>query len=402
MIMGENGIFSKAQNAKTQTNVKSAIEEIRLAILEAETRVRTEEGKNAELKDLIKELENKADTYLIKLSDGREFASLDTSGIGVLDITDETPAIKITNLSTYKIEVSVSKDFRIVCDGIEVAVTPTTPGGDDQTATGAMIIEKGQTTARPITTADYGRKVSYLNNDGTGQMAGRTWRLFYVEDSSNIFGDGKGTIYLKADWLSKDFTSSASYTAETTLIRKLNPDWATYRGTSEDSWTNGEKSAARLCDTSIWEPTYRSTNTAYSEKINWVVGAPSAEMYMKSYSQKVSGASNYGAKYFSNEYNKYGYKFSTDERGFVDYMDKNSISSAEANGMYLPWEGKKDGDGAYCYTWLSSPYFSKEGNNLVCNVSGYDSRIGCDYYAATEGSMPIVSLKSDVILQEID
>ena len=73
---------------------------------------------------------------------------------------------------------------------------------------------------------------------------------------------------MKADWKSSNYKCSTTYNPETTLIRRLNPDWAKARGDSESSWKTNEKAAARLCDPSVWEPTYKSTNPAYANKIN--------------------------------------------------------------------------------------------------------------------------------------
>ncbi len=381
MVMGDNGIIVKAQKSKELTNQANAEEDVRLRILGA----RNEKGEiNNE--SFLESFKNSQDEYLIELA---ETATLSESGIKEASgITGDF--VNVTNLTSWpeiKVKVRIS-DYTVVKS------EATNSSGSSTVATEPMIIEKGQQTARPITTADYGKKVSYLNADGTGQMANKTWRLFYVEDSSNLFKDGEGTIYLKADWTANDYTGSISYNAGTTLIRKLNPDWSKARGNNEGEWTDGEKGAARLCDTSLWEPTYKSTNTAYTNKINWVVGAPPIEMFMKSYSQRVSGATNYGAKYFSS--NSPGYMYTENGTDYQYSTNDDTISLEEANGMYLPF--KEDEGGQFCMEWLASP-FAFMPSYLCAVAPAYLAGVG---YDEAIGACPVVSLKSSVILQEID
>ena len=64
----------------------------------------------------------------------------------------------------------------------------------------------------------------------------------------------------------------------------MNPEWYAARTTAGTvGWSNEEKSAAYLCDPTIemWSSKVDQTD----ENINWIMGAPSAGMYMKSYSQ---------------------------------------------------------------------------------------------------------------------
>ena len=235
----------------------------------------------------------------------------------------------------------------------------------------------------------YGTQVKYQN---------KTFRVFYVEDSSNKFGEGEGTIYLKADQITtktigtyenSTYTANA-YNSSKTVIRTVNPEWAEARGTSESSWQVNEKAAAYLCDPTVgtWSTYIDQTD----ENVNWVIGAPSAEMYMKSYAQSHSGAANYAAKYFaqganSNAYTN-GYLYTKDG---TNYKSLYSGAIANDNAMYR---------NSSQYWWLASPPANSAYN--VCSVYGNGGSVYNDGVDYARGVCPLVSLKSGVTLELVD
>ena len=52
--------------------------------------------------------------------------------------------------------------------------------------------------------------------------SGATYRIFFV-DTENKYGDGKNTVYLKADWKANDvdLNNYASYTAKSKIKEKI-------------------------------------------------------------------------------------------------------------------------------------------------------------------------------------
>lgn len=94
VVIGENGMFGKANVAKEETNKNQVLEELKIKVLE----VQTEKGGNASLKDVIEALKNDKDNeYEI-------YTELDSSNGYKLDITDDTQQIYV-NYKKYKFKI---------------------------------------------------------------------------------------------------------------------------------------------------------------------------------------------------------------------------------------------------------------------------------------------------------
>ena len=229
--------------------------------------------------------------------------------------------------------------------------------------------------------AYYGKKVTNYNANG------KTYRIFYV-DKDNDFKDGYNTIYLKADFSDGDVTCSTSYDANQTLIKKMNPLWATKGNTVAAKTTTisneNEQAAAWLCDPSKW--------TAYcdTDKANYAIGGPSVEMYVKSYNQ-THGDDALGCQYQTNNVPGYIYKVkdTIQNDGWVTNEDTLDYSMTYKS-MYCGQNGNKTG-----YWWLASP--SAGISSYVCFVRGYNARLDFGYYGNLGGVSPLVSLKSSFI-----
>ena len=106
------------------------------------------------------------------------------------------------------------------------------------------------------------------------------YRLYYV-DFDNKYGDGTGTIYLKADCTSNTYALHDDTTAATESnikIKNLNPEL--YKsGVTAPTATN-MKNVTWLTNTNNWS---NLKDTSMESNINYVVGAPSLEMMMDSY-----------------------------------------------------------------------------------------------------------------------
>jgi hypothetical protein len=187
---------------------------------------------------------------------------------------------------------------------------------------------------------------------------------------------------------------------------------------------------AWLLDPTRWTNLKDSTTIGVKDKINYVVGAPSLEMYVDSYNIYLTGYNGANLiklknandtiaqklKYAyvtkstnlptdpSSTYTYSGYVIGLeDSEGNMEYgiQDDYSkigyitddyvlIKSSEANGMYNP--GK-------CY-WLASPSANNNYNQIYVSGGGY-SRIYSGYSSENNYKArfcPLVSLKSGVIL----
>ena len=231
--------------------------------------------------------------------------------------------------------------------------------------------------------AYYGKKVT---NYKASDSDTNTYRIFYV-DKDNDFKDGYNTIYLKADF-SGSVHCSTSYDASQTLIKRMNPLWATKENTVAAETTTisnkNEQAAAWLCDPSKW--------TAYcdTDKANYAIGGPSVEMYVKSYNQ-THGDDALGCQYQTSYVPGYIYKVNNTIQNDGWYTNSNILDySMTYKSMYCGEKGNKTGD-----WWLASP--SASNPDRVCYVSGLNARLRLSGYNYSFGVSPLVSLKSSFI-----
>ena len=239
--------------------------------------------------------------------------------------------------------------------------------------------------------AYYGKKVTnYKASDSDTNI----YKIFYV-DKDNYFKDGYNTIYLKADF-SGSVSCSTSYDASQTLIKKMNPLWATKGNTVAAKTTTisnpNEQAAAWLCDPSKW--------TAYcdTDKANYAIGGPSVEMYVKSYNQAYNGITDsnvytLGATYRATSAPGYIYTLNGAQSTISndDYWTGNdSLNYTRYNSMYCGQNGKKTG-----FWWLASP--SASYSRHVCGVNGGNADLNYNGSYNRSGVSPLVSLKSSFI-----
>lgn len=239
--------------------------------------------------------------------------------------------------------------------------------------------------------AYYGKKVT---NYKASDSDTNTYRIFYV-DKDNDFKDGYNTIYLKADF-SRMVRCSTLYDASQTLIKKMNPLWATKGNTVAAKTTTishlNEQAAAWLCDPSKW--------TAYcdTDKANYAIGGPSVEMYVKSYNQAYNGITDsnvytLGATYSATSVPGYIYTLNGAKSTISnnDYRTgKDSLNYTRYKSMYCGKKGNKTG-----YWWLASP--SAYTENDLCYVAGNMADLYNISYYTDRGVSPLVSLKSSFI-----
>jgi len=262
-------------------------------------------------------------------------------------------------------------------------------------------------------------------------QGGKTYQLYYI-DWENKYGDGYGTVYLKAKWTADDTTLSShiSYTPDNELdrkvIRNMNPQWALDRfSTDIVAWNANESAAAWLCSPSQWT-SYKDTTGVLKDYVNYSIGAPSVEMYCDSYNEafgkvqdSTTGTGVIATRYYSTTPAEYPVGVYDDSNGAKPsvpgyaFCDASRDSRTNANyvcswyrytigGSTSGYERLSiDKQGMYCvsshYMWLASP--SAYNTNRVCHVLGGNLYLDNYNYGGTLGVCPLVSLKSGVPLE---
>ena len=211
-------------------------------------------------------------------------------------------------------------------------------------------------------------------------------------DKEGNFGDGKNTIYLKADYKAKKSLStdiSKLTDADITKYKNMNPLWAAERGSiAPASWNDNEKAAAWLCAPSVWKA-YADSSIVGS----YAIGAPSAEMFVASYNDvSHTQAGNYtlGATYRATRYPGYIYTLNGKQSNISNsdyYTGTDSLDYKGYNSMYAGTNGRKTG------VWrLASP--SSNNSDYVCGVYGNNALLNNYSYNDAHGVGPLVSLPS--------
>lgn len=266
----------------------------------------------------------------------------------------------------------------------------------------------------------YGQIVDTVNGTSFNPNANdeRVWRVFYI-DTDNKYGDGKGTIYLKADDVSSKvirFSTSAeaTYTGGyssvfdtlsgtryykisndnvvdssgnviDTLYLKLNPTYAVGRkNISSTLFYENEKAAAYLSDLSQF--------SAYADsRANYAIGSPTIEMWIDSWNSVYGSSHKFTYQYNVNvdgttEGQKlpgYQLKYNDNAFGQAAGVDENlNIATIDTTGMYTTSNG----------VWFSSPAIVYLGGSLVrLSPSGFigNATINMNYAYS-----PVVSLNS--------
>lgn len=263
-----------------------------------------------------------------------------------------------------------------------------------------------------------------IGTDATGGTqectVSKTYRLYYI-DFDGKYGE-KNTIYLKADCISNNKALTLDTTSadnENVKIKQLNPGlYKDASGNSVNSPTatnNNMQAVTWLTNTTNWVALKTGVNTEIADKINYIVGAPSVEMMFDSYNAYyglkgntpdtttiLKDTTNRVKLFYKYPYNasNYGYGVgpnngSSATNGYYTstsiYTVKTSIGEDKnIDSMYHPGNNNK--------YWLASP--SASGSSVVLFVR-YDTGgyVNCYYYGGTYALCPIVSLKSDALLQ---
>ena len=269
--------------------------------------------------------------------------------------------------------------------------------------------------------AYYGQIVDNINgtefNPNSNDL--RTWRVFYI-DTENKYGDGKGTIYLKADEdssqtmrfsttydssntsgysskfdtlsntryykISGDDVVNSSGTVINTLYLKLNPTYAIGRKKiSSTNFYENEKAAAYLCD--------KTQFSNYADiRTNYAIGSPTVELWIDSWN------SIYGSNYMMHyQYNVNvdgttgaqklpGYQLKINNGSWEQALGVDGeidINAVDKSGLFQTDVG----------LWFSSPSIVYQGGSLIrLSPNGF---IGNATINTNYAYSPVVSLNND-------
>ena len=350
-LTGDNGIITRTQQAKQSSEEAAAKEKVKLAVQAA--RIHGNSYSDLTVKDVKDALayENIAVT-------GSKFPLTATSGL-------------------YQFTIDANGN---ISKTVPVVITL-------KTSTGNIDINEENASTY------YGREIK--NYTTTGEK----YRLFYI-DFANDFGDGEGTIYLKADYSEDNKMGLTLYDTANkpeTLIKKMNPEWAktTNRGNEvETKWNDNEKAAAWLCQPTrnssagLWKDFYDTTNPDVSGKINYIIGSPSVDMFIKSYNAVSAHTTKLDFAYSTTSTAGYRFKPTSDsnlDNGYGKFSSTNSVAT--------------DCDNMYCTPSESCCLASPAAGNAtaICSVYGYNACLTFTSFSSTYGVCPLVSLQSSFV-----
>lgn len=243
------------------------------------------------------------------------------------------------------------------------------------------------------------------NSETNEFIVSTTYRLYYI-DFDNKYGDGAGTVYLKADCTSNGYILSLKKDTNHNTIKNLNSSLYTNGVTAPKSSNSNMKAVTWLLDTTEWSQLVTSgANTDIGSKVNYAVLAPSLEMMIDSFNahyKLTEDTPDYSSRTSSSARTKLFYKYATGLDGYqvgpgnsVEYENSTSNYSVQTDSdidtMYYPGNNN-----AY---WLASPSaYNKD--EVMCVSSGSGGRIlnRRAYYGFYLAFCPLVSLQSDVQL----
>lgn len=241
-----------------------------------------------------------------------------------------------------------------------------------------------------ITPENYGDYVKYSKDlNGDGDLT-NDWRIFY-EDNENIYLISAN--YVPNSWLNESAIRKATNESVSTY-------GATFSGMTLTDTTIDSAIINKFMATSVEKSDNKNYKMmdAFMESSYWsqfvdtefanvAIGAPTIEMFAKSWNQKYNGESGYSEILVSWDVNKKGYKIN-DSFNF-------SVNGYSNASLYFPTE-TNDASQAY---WLIAPTHvtledDTEENIRTFGVDKLGNIRSGSYNTSTGGIRPVVQLKS--------
>ena len=360
MLIGDNGIISKAQNAKNNTDESQELEQIQLAA----TTAKTNENSTINKQTLRQELKN-------------------IPGIEGVPETDNEAEEKAF---PWIVKGNTGKEY--------------------------IIDEKGNVTKKgiKISASDYGAVVTNYNKvyDSSehekDNTKGNVWRVFYddginvyliaddyakYDDVKDVYKNPENKLYKNSDYgLSfnsivddKAYSDGSKWIIDHSKAKK----WLNQYLIENPTSTNiNIKAVAYLMDTEIWSKKF--SDNKYAE---YAIGGPTLEMYCASY--KETHPDKYIECEAKNSTNGYGIKWKDDE----NYSNSiNGIKPNENNKIYM----KIDNNKTYGMWLATTPANDIKGIIYVGGYSINQRAYNDNYNNNSPGLRPIVCLKPSIQL----
>ncbi len=408
MLTGDNGILTRAGEAKQATEKANAKEQIQVEVL-GSFDAKTNQNLTV-LKDRLgkigAEVKN-SDFPLYVIYKGNEFIISENGEMTDLGNGGVTLLAKI-NAQVSEMSDSEKLNFYQNFYGKTVNYQPK---ADIQTSTSETNVSKKA--QWKIFYADENNiyliadsYVTYESLPSNGDIS------FAKSNTNNLYkANFNKTALLNAY---SGGTTRINEFSKASILKELNHDFFHYKNPS----TNVEEpltapnyasmmAVASMLDTDFWDTKYKD-NTGYAE---YTIGAPSIEMLFASYNQ-THADKNYGAKvYKAGEKNSSdttiagadGYKISKNKDAdrtandwqyyIVPMLDNDTAKSY--NNIYVSDSNTTNAEGY----WISSPSSSVNVNSIFV---GYNGFVG--YYSSDVPNIafrPIICLKSNILLKEL-
>ena len=356
MVMGDSGIFGKANSAKEQTQLKTAEDTIKLAVLD--NRTLRETGDASALSN-----ENLKVSITEKLRD-----------LGY-NVAEDNNIVTYYEDKTIKIEDYLGKE-------------------DNQGGITAQEIKNNPETY-------YGLKVT----DYTSKNGQNDWRIFY--------SDGEHIFLITGDYIDTTATdrinsatgmTTSNYSAywnpvpafqtvdSTTLTRFKATEYALQSG------INNSKCVSTLLNDNNWT-SYLDEEINGKRKAEKAIGSPTVEMWMDSWNARYPKSSDQIYRKASTSTSNPGYYVGISLNPTTTNIDSNVMSEKEGynNKLYYPHMSGYNGTDGY---WLASPSAGNSNYVLYVHCGGYVSY----YYYSNSGLgvRPVVCLNSGITVNAED
>lgn len=291
-LTGQNGILTRASDAKEQTEIASVKEQAQLDIANwVADKMKNGEDATVDTPEKVKEILEAANSN----NENKYYKELQTD--------------KIITPSGYEILY-------------EELYTNSTTGGE----------------VTEVTAANYGDKVDgYISQKEKDEGINLTWRIFYHDDNYVYLisskEDGSNTVEScqldQYPGSTKTYNGSADITDS--FLQSLNSQWFGVLG-STPSTKNNAKAVAYLMDQEVWDE-YKDSE----ENAAYAIGSPTLELYANSYN-KTSIANSREHQIEITDCTSTGYSENT---------SSGWLSTEFNNGIY--------NNGSSSYWWLASP-----------------------------------------------
>lgn len=342
-LTGENGLLTKANTAKEQTEIADTIERARVDILGAQA-------------------ENKSGNITKK-----QFVEILNDYFNNVPTAEELPEDLTTLTLTSKTEYG-SHDIKVsdIWNGTFAGEIPVSPDFDENEFTLGTDASDAQNKDK------YGWRVPKYTVQAS-EMSTNVWRLFYQDSNyTYLITDEYVGSYKPSDYYTTmkngDELKYQTGADVSTVGQKLSSKISTLF-TSSNKNTNIRTTAwlTDISDTGMWS-SYKNTDAVFA------IGSPTAELFAASYNNR----SNKTTNIIELDLGTYGYTQNT-SNGWLSVSDNHGIYNKSTSS----------------YWWLASPYSDYSGNELRVNgINGYLSSGNVDNNS--RAVRPIVCIPTSV------